>query len=70
MTGNAQGLCHVLTRACPKPSPQMWDLSPETRDQWEIERNELQFIRKLGLGNFGEVWYGKYRALYNDRCNC
>lgn len=39
----------------------MWDLSPETRDQWEIERSELQFIRKLGSGNFGEVWYGRWR---------
>ncbi|OXA63318.1 Tyrosine-protein kinase Src64B [Folsomia candida] len=58
---NAQGLCHVLTRACPKPCPTMWDLSPETRDQWEIERNELQFVRKLGSGNFGEVWYGRWR---------
>jgi len=38
----------------------MWDLSPETRDQWEIDRNELQFVRKLGSGNFGEVWYGEF----------
>ncbi len=42
----------------------MWDLSPETRDQWEIERSELQFVRKLGSGNFGEVWYGKYHTNY------
>lgn len=56
---NALGLCHVLSRPCPKPKPQIWDLSPLLRDQWEIEHNEIQLIRKLGQGNFGEVWYGE-----------
>lgn len=58
---NALGLCHVLSRPCPKPQPQMWDLGPELRDKWEINRNEIQLIRKLGRGNFGEVFYGKWR---------
>lgn len=58
---NALGLCHVLSRACPKPQPQMWDLGPALRDKWEINRNEIQLIRKLGRGNFGEVFYGKWR---------
>ena len=65
--GEANGLCHVLTVACPKPRPTMWDLSPQTRDQWEINRNELEFIRKLGSGNFGEVWYGKCKPLFFTR---
>ncbi|XP_054286422.1 tyrosine-protein kinase Src64B [Macrosteles quadrilineatus] len=60
-TKNALGLCHVLARPCPKPQPQIWDLSPDMRDQWEIDRSEVQLIRKLGHGNFGEVWYGKWR---------
>ncbi|XP_068081120.1 tyrosine-protein kinase Src64B [Anabrus simplex] len=58
---NALGLCHVLARPCPKPKPQIWDLSPDMRDQWEIDRKEIQLIKKLGQGNFGEVWYGKWR---------
>lgn len=58
---NALGLCHVLAKPCSKPKPQIWDLSPQLRDQWEIDRGEIQLIRKLGQGNFGEVWYGKYR---------
>jgi len=62
--GEANGLCHVLTVACPKPRPTMWDLSPQTRDKWEIDRSELEFIRKLGSGNFGEVWYGKCILLF------
>jgi len=48
----------VLSRACPKPKPEMWDLSPMLRDQWEIDRNEISLVRKLGQGNFGEVWLG------------
>lgn len=39
----------------------MWDLGPELRDKWEIPRSEIQLIRKLGRGNFGEVYYGKWR---------
>uniref|UniRef100_A0A8D9F015 Tyrosine-protein kinase n=2 Tax=Cacopsylla melanoneura TaxID=428564 RepID=A0A8D9F015_9HEMI len=58
---NALGLCHVLSRPCPKPKPQIWDLSPELRDSWEIDRSEIVLLKKLGQGNFGEVWYGKWR---------
>ena len=34
------------------------DLSHSTRDQWEIDRSSLKFVRKLGHGQFGEVWEG------------
>ena len=34
------------------------DLSHSTKDQWEIDRNSLKFVRKLGHGQFGEVWEG------------
>ena len=34
------------------------DLSHSTKDQWEIDRNSLNFVRKLGHGQFGEVWEG------------
>ncbi|KAF4526640.1 hypothetical protein B566_EDAN015274 [Ephemera danica] len=54
-TKNALGLCHVLSRPCPHPKPVMWDLSPQLRDRWEIDRNEIKLVKKLGQGNFGEV---------------
>lgn len=38
--------------------PTTADLSHTTRDQWEIERTSLKFVRKLGHGQFGEVWEG------------
>lgn len=33
-------------------------LSHRTRDHWEIDRTSLKFVRKLGSGQFGDVWEG------------
>jgi tyrosine-protein kinase Src len=48
----------------PRMAPIRPDLSYETSTQqnWEIPRHELNLIRKLGDGNFGEVYYGKWRG--------
>lgn len=42
--------------------PNTFDLTYKTVDQWEIDRNSLVFVKKLGSGQFGEVWEG----LWND----
>jgi len=57
------GLCCKLTYAAPKVAPQRTDLSSDTKNNWEIPRNELQLVEKLGDGNFGEVYYGKWRDI-------
>lgn len=54
------GLCGKLVKACPQGKPKTWDLSRETRDQWEIPRNSITLVEKLGAGQFGEVWRGKW----------
>jgi len=56
---DADGLCVNLRKACVQvEKPQTADLAHNTRDQWEIERTSLKFMRKLGHGQFGEVWEG------------
>lgn len=56
----ADGLCHVLTVPCPRRTPNRPDLSHQTQKNWEIPRAQLKFFEKIGQGNFGEVWYGKW----------
>ncbi|KAG9510684.1 V-SRC [Fragariocoptes setiger] len=52
----SNGLCHQLVKPCPKPNRTFW---PDHGD--EITRKDLKLIRKIGLGYFGEVFYGIYR---------
>lgn len=50
------GLCHLLTRACPAMKPQTLGLA---KDAWEIVRESISLDKKLGMGCFGDVWMGK-----------
>ncbi|XP_075059047.1 tyrosine-protein kinase FRK [Mixophyes fleayi] len=53
------GLCCRLRKPCIKTEvPLPPDLCYETADHWEIDRNSLRFLKKLGQGQFGEVWEG------------
>lgn len=49
------GLCQKLSVPCVSPKPQ----KPWEKDAWEIPRESLQMEKKLGAGQFGEVWMGK-----------
>lgn len=39
-------------------APQTAGLSYNTVDQWEIERSSIKLLKKLGSGQFGDVWEG------------
>ncbi|XP_056422342.1 tyrosine-protein kinase FRK [Hyla sarda] len=53
------GLCCKLRKPCIKKEvPLPPDLCYQTADHWEIDRNSLKFLKKLGQGQFGEVWEG------------
>ncbi|XP_036438435.1 tyrosine-protein kinase fynb isoform X3 [Colossoma macropomum] len=52
----AAGLCCRLIVPCHKGMPRLTDLSVKTKDVWEIPRESLQLIKRLGNGQFGEVW--------------
>lgn len=50
----ADGLCCALTKACPK------EPEPIPFKDLEVNRNEIVLAAKLGQGQFGEVWAGKW----------
>ncbi|CAO2578263.1 Tyrosine-protein kinase HCK, partial [Lemmus lemmus] len=50
------GLCQKLSVPCVSPKPQ----KPWEKDAWEIPRESLQLEKKLGAGQFGEVWMATY----------
>ncbi|XP_062376653.1 tyrosine-protein kinase Lyn-like [Sardina pilchardus] len=55
--GQSSGLSRKLGPPCVKPKVQKpWD-----KDAWEISKDTLQMVKKLGAGQFGEVWM----AIYN-----
>ncbi|XP_054894732.1 tyrosine-protein kinase Lck [Poeciliopsis prolifica] len=56
----SDGLCTVLVKPCQSRVPQ----KPWWQDEWEIPRETLKLERRLGAGQFGEVWMGIYN---NDR---
>jgi hypothetical protein len=58
----AAGLCCRLIVPCHKGMPRLADLSVKTKDKWEIPRESLQLIKRLGNGQFGEVWMGTCRG--------
>lgn len=63
MLEQTDGLCHKLTDPAPRIAPVRPDpISNETGQNWEIHRKELEMLRKLGEGNFGQVWHGKWRG--------
>ncbi|XP_077367007.1 tyrosine-protein kinase Blk isoform X1 [Festucalex cinctus] len=51
-TCTADGLCQRLYAPCKKKPPQQ----PWAPDEWEIPRETLKLVQKLGAGQFGEVW--------------
>ncbi|KAM6235294.1 tyrosine-protein kinase Fgr isoform 1-T1 [Spheniscus humboldti] len=58
----AAGLCCRLAVPCLKGTPKLADLSVKTKDVWEIPRESLQLLKKLGNGQFGEVWMGTWNG--------
>ncbi|XP_073481237.1 tyrosine-protein kinase Blk [Aquarana catesbeiana] len=54
-TERADGLCRKLEKHCPALEKSTWE-----GDVWEIPRDSLRLVKRLGAGQFGEVWMGYY----------
>ncbi|XP_072552576.1 tyrosine-protein kinase Blk [Salminus brasiliensis] len=54
---SADGLCQRLGSPCKSAAPQR----PWAQDEWEIPRETLKMVKRLGAGQFGEVWMGYYK---------
>uniref|UniRef100_A0A8C6W092 Tyrosine-protein kinase n=2 Tax=Nothobranchius furzeri TaxID=105023 RepID=A0A8C6W092_NOTFU len=54
----ADGLCLRLYEPCKQKALQQ----PWAQDEWEIPRETLKMVKKLGAGQFGEVWMGYYKS--------
>ena len=52
------GLCATLTDPCFVEKPQTAGLSKETNTAWDIDRKCISLSKKLGVGQFGEMWQG------------
>ncbi|XP_072836351.2 tyrosine-protein kinase Lck [Pogona vitticeps] len=54
----SDGLCTQLGKPCQTQKPQ----KPWWQDEWEVPRETLKLVEKLGAGQFGEVWMGYYKG--------
>ncbi|XP_072270360.1 tyrosine-protein kinase HCK [Pyxicephalus adspersus] len=55
---NLDGLCQKLTTACKSAIPE----KPWEKDAWEVPRDSLRLEKKLGAGQFGDVWLATYNG--------
>ncbi|KFM65342.1 Tyrosine-protein kinase Src64B, partial [Stegodyphus mimosarum] len=69
-SAEANGLCCKLQNPCPRLRPTLPGPSPDIRDEYEIPYDTLQFVRQLGKGNFGEVFYGFWNGTLEVAIKC
>ncbi|XP_046548135.1 tyrosine-protein kinase SRK2-like isoform X2 [Haliotis rubra] len=56
------GLCCKLTQVCSKPRSLLWAMDRGKQDEYLTLKTTLVLIRRLGSGQFAEVWLGKWNS--------
>ncbi|PAV85692.1 hypothetical protein WR25_08290 [Diploscapter pachys] len=59
---DASGLCCRLTTAAPMIVSN-YDNSYDQITKWEVDRRDIKLIIKVGTGNFGDVYCGRWKKL-------
>lgn len=59
---DSDGLCVNLRYPCHQLEKPQIDLSHKTKDMWEIARESITLVRRLGAGQFGEVFEGLWNS--------
>lgn len=64
-TDNADGLCCKLQQMCMKPRSLIWAFDRGKADEYATTRDTVLRVKKLGSGQFAEVWLGR-EVVYNE----
>lgn len=56
----ADGLVCMLQKAVPQVQQETAGLAYNVKDEWEIPRSQITLTKKLGSGQFGDVYQGKW----------
>ncbi|KAL5005113.1 hypothetical protein ScPMuIL_018569 [Solemya velum] len=59
----SDGLCCRATQVCVKPRSLLWTLERGKQDEFATTKDSLQLIRKIGSGQFADVWLGKWCSI-------
>lgn len=61
-TESPDGLCCKLLQPCMKPRSLLWAFERGKNDEYATERESIVLIKKLGSGQFAEVWLGSWHS--------
>lgn len=60
----SDGLCCKLTQICSKPRSLLWAMERGKPDDFMTTKDTLQLVKKIGSGQFAEVYYGMFLLLF------